>query len=179
MKLSDAWLEQSKSDLAASKRLLDEADRTTYCQTISKCQQAVEKAIKGLVTGLTETGIAKYDVGWKHEVGKFITTFRYPPKKGQPTTSADIMSSLREFFSNGDIESGIRQLDGVVPKRPADGDPLLRNTEYPFHAADRSFRAPAEPEIFTLQEVRRYSDIAERVYIRCVKTASALRLIKI
>lgn len=178
MKLSDAWLEQSKSDLAASKRLFIEADRSTYCQTISKCQQTVEKAIKGLVTALTESGIANYDVGWKHEVGKFIATFRLPPKKHHPITAARIMIGLREFFSNGDIDSGIRQLDGVVPKRPADGDPLLRNTEYPFHAADRSFRAPAEPEVFTLQEVRRYSDIAERVYIRSVKTASALRLVK-
>jgi hypothetical protein len=175
MKLSDAWLAQSKSDLQASESVFIENDCTTYCQTISKCQQTVEKAIKGLVTALTEAGIGTYIVGFKHEVGKFTAAFRLPLKKQQTGSAIDIMDGLRIFFSDGNIDSGIRQLDGVVPKRPADGDPLLRNTEYPFHAADGSFRAPAEADVFTLQEVMRYREIAQRVYIRCVKTAAAIK----
>lgn len=176
MKASDAWLAQSKSDFEASGRVFVEDDCATYCQTISKCQQTVEKSVKGLVTALTEAGIWTTEVGWKHEVGKFATLFvLLHPTKKKAESAKDIMSSLRQFFSRSDIDSGIRQLDGLVPKRPAPGDPLQRNTEYPFHASDRSFLAPAETNIFTLKEVKHCQDIAERVFVLCTKAASALR----
>lgn len=178
MRLSEAWLAQSKSDWEASGRVFIESDHATYCQTISKCQQTVEKSIKGVVSALDEAGILTMDVGWKHEVGKFVSAFRLPPQKKQPETARDILSNLREFFSMVDIDSGIRQLDGLAPRRPPPGEPLPRNTEYPFDGVGGSYCVPADANTFTLGEVKRYQDIATRIYIRCSKTVTALKLLQ-
>ena len=51
------WLSQAHSDLAASGRVLIPTDGRTYCQAISKYQQAVEKTVKALGAALHSNGI--------------------------------------------------------------------------------------------------------------------------
>ncbi len=58
MKQSEAWLAQVQSDFAAGKRVFVEGDKTTYCQSIAKYQQTVEKAVKAMVAAVNDLGIA-------------------------------------------------------------------------------------------------------------------------
>lgn len=175
MKLSDAWLMQSRSDWDAAQRVFCENAPLTYCQSIAKCQQTVEKAVKALVTALGEADIMTLDIGWKHEVEKFVAAFARIPRRDN-VERRDIIAGISALFSD-DIRSGIRTLDAFVPKRPPPGQLLQRNTEYPFHATDGTFSAPAEADVFSLETTRRCQSVAERVYIGCDKLTRTLRRI--
>lgn len=177
MKESEAWLMQSKSDWESARRILSEEDHLTYCQSIAKCQQTVEKAVKALVAALRETSIATLTIGWKHDVARFTSAFRRLSMKQPTDVRRGIVFSIQGLFSDEDVDSGIRFLDSVFPRAPAEGELAKRNTEYPFHAEDGSFRAPAGKGVFTLGDARRCYKIATRVYIGCSKIASALKRI--
>ncbi len=164
-----AWLDQSQSDLAASIRVLDRSDGTTYCHAIAKAQQAVEKSIKGLMTVLRHNEIVSVTVGWKHDVERFMTILvRLAGVRNRGEIGAMIANAFDQE-TRGDI----RAIDRLVPKRPPPGSLPSRNTEYPYQAHG-VWHAPSESDSFTWEEVRRFQALAHHVVGRCRQIASVV-----
>jgi hypothetical protein len=172
MRAFEAWLLQADSDVAAATRVFVQEDHSTYCQSIAKCQQTVEKSVKGLVEVMGEAGLvtnAWQMVGWKHPVERLVSFL-----VGR-TPDQGVYVNIRMLFDNN-TQSGIRLLDSFVPRKPPDGQPpFARNTEYPFDGLQENFRAPAEHNAFDLVETKRCQDVAKTVHVGCRKIASFVR----
>jgi hypothetical protein len=136
----------------------------------------VEKVVKALVSALDEAGLASFEIGWRHEADRFVSSL-FRIRHQDIRHRQDVFEKIFDLFNARGIRKGIKNLDMLVPKRPPGGQPLQRNTEYPFHAPDGSYFAPADKSAFDLKDVEQCQKVAKQVYIGCGKIIKALDLL--
>jgi HEPN domain-containing protein len=166
-----AWLTQSESDLDAVTYLFDSDDPKAHCHVIAKCQQAVEKSMKSLVASLRDAGILGITIGYRHEVARFLTVLIHMPHAAEHRSVQARIHRLFDAVTRREINA----LDGLVPRRPPPGGFPMKNTEYPYQtAAGGIWYSPADESSFTIEQVRRFRNLAHRLVIECGKLVSLL-----
>ena len=168
---SFAWLQQAIADRQAAERFADSAEGWGRCHALAKCQQTVEKAIKAVVAALRDARILHIEIGYRHEVARFLNVLIRLP---HAATNRAIQRHLQSFL-NQDTRDGIRALDALAPRAPAPGQPLRRNTEYPFHDADGNWTYPAANNTFSAKEVERFRQLAYRIVDNAARIITAIR----
>jgi hypothetical protein len=168
---SIAWFEQSAADSLAAGRMLDSKNVGMRCNAIAKWQQTVEKAVKAIVAALREVGVLTIEIGYRHEVERFIgVLLRLPRAQG----NKDIQQHLRGLL-DPTTRADIRSLDALAPRRPPPGQPPRRNTEYPFCDAKNKWTFPAAKGAFSADEIQRFRTLAYRVLTGAGRIISAIR----
>jgi HEPN domain len=168
---SVAWLQQSIADRAAGELLVSSKRTEMYCHAIAKWQQAVEKAIKAVIAALRDAGVLAIEIGYRHEVARFISVLLRLPHGRENKT---IQQHLRGLF-NEHTRANIRNLDELAPHRPAPGQPPQRNTEYPFQVTPTNWSYPAAEDVFSSKEIQRFRNLAHRIVAGAGKIVSAVR----
>jgi hypothetical protein len=171
------WLVQARSDLDSAARVFDEQNASTYCHTIAKYQQTVEKSVKGVVAALHDTGILAAGPSYTHGLDNEITDLKTLPHNHRKSVIIALVSQIKRFL---DVEtrSGLKIVVALAPKKPASGELEPRNTEYPFQRGDGTWIAPATEDAFTLAEVEEFRLIARRTYHWAENIVFSARLIK-
>src|SRR5262245_36992915 len=123
---SIAWLSQGIADRRAAELLFADHEEKDRCHVIAKWQQAVEKTIKAIVAALREAGVINVQIGYQHEVARFIRIL--VNLRGVPGTR-HIQNQLRGLLDQ-QTRAAIIALDALVPRRPPPGQKPRRNTEY-------------------------------------------------
>jgi HEPN domain-containing protein len=164
-----AWLIQARADLTCAEHVLGSQDPARYCHVLAKYQQAVEKAIKGLIAALRDAGVLAIEIGYGHGIERFLKVLVKLPHAAE---NKEVQASIRQRL-DPKVRGDIRALDALAPKRPAPGALPARNTEYPFRQGDE-WRAPAEAETFSAADVERFRALAHRIVPACERTVSAI-----
>ncbi len=167
------WLSQAESDRHASTRIFDPDDHRTFCQTISKHQQTVEKAVKAIAAAVSDAGILSLPRThyYKHDVDVLVSLLGRLPK---PKDSRDIQGRIDKLL-NSFHRSEIKVLSALTPRKPAPGALHSRNIEYPYETAPGIWTAPTLIGSFQLTEVTRFNHLAERIYQGAQRLVSALQ----
>ncbi len=154
-----AWLVQAEADLELAHRLYRVGEASQRCQVASKCQQAVEKSIKGLVDKLNEEGLVGVSIDSRHHVARYVTAITHftitPASRGLPKQLARVFSPHRY--------AAVIELDQLVPQYPRPGALARRNPEYPYEGQPGDWLAPADPHIFSSGEVKRWLAAADGI----------------
>ena len=175
MRESTAWLVQAKSDIGAANKLAGGwTQPEMYCQVAAKAQQAVEKSVKALQSALHHAGLFGSAVGSAHQVSRVASAIR-AAAPGWPKALKAQRDKVTSILSDARLQT-IKALDAIVPQYPAPGDLPKRNTEYPFQvvAGRDTFRAPAEPAVFSKKEVERFLNCARQLQLMTDKVVTAL-----
>jgi hypothetical protein len=164
---------QAESDRQGAGRLYDPDDHRTYCQTIAKYQQMVEKSIKAIAAAVRDVGIVTFPLShyYKHDVDTLISALRHLP---QPKDNREIQGRINRLLGEYH-RAEIKALSELAPKKPGPRALHARNNEYPYETARGVWTAPALPDAFQLQEVERFRELAERIYEGTRQIVSALR----
>jgi hypothetical protein len=172
---SAAWVAQAAADRAAAERehaFAKDLESPSWCHAVAKYQQAVEKYIKSIVAGLRECGVRGVPAtGYDHLVQNHLRLLRRLPGGG---AGRSVQSKLKEFL-DVQTRNGIRNLENLAPKRPGPGELHSRNTEYPFNAGDGDWTYPADPDSFSVAEVREFHKLMAHVSYYARNIVSALR----
>lgn len=163
-----AWLAQARSDYTVGSALAEQ--NIPLCHSIANFQQAVEKAVKGLVVALAAEKFLAIRVGRRHEVGPYVSAMVRLRRSG---ARKSVHSAIQRLFG-ADVRAQIRDLDSLVPKWPPPGVPPARNTEYPYQDSKHEWRAPAELEVFSLDEADAFRHMAARIVDGCSRIVSAI-----
>jgi hypothetical protein len=165
MTLHQAWMQQAESDLRTARRVDNAGDARTRCQAISKYQQCVEKAVKGVLDKLHLAGLVCTRSDRNHKVARYASMLT-----GFPTTSRSrhLLNQMRRLFTDPVIEQ-IVLLDSLVPEDPASGAFAKRNHEYPFQTVAGDWLAPSDKDAFTVGELKRIRSCAA-VLVRRLRT---------
>ena len=158
------WLRQAQSDFHCADRGVLREDTATFCHAIAKYQQAVEKALKGLVVALNLIEPTR-----DHEATeelKELTAFIFNP---QGRRNRNFVSRISHLMSNQN-RTAIRSLLLLAPKYPEVNELARRNTEYPFQDAAGEWKIPSDEDAFSLQELDQFRLIANTI----VKGASEI-----
>ncbi len=165
------WLSQAHSDLAASRRVLVPTDGSTYCQAISKYQQAVEKTVKALGAALHSTGIMtlpkKYY--YRHDVSEMAKAM-LPPRVSDKRGVLPSIQNILHFRAIQDIT----KLCSLAPARPQPGTLHPQNTEYPYEISSGQWTYPAGPSSFKLKDVERFRNFSFGFCDKCSRIIAAL-----
>jgi hypothetical protein len=170
------WLRQADSDRIAG-QALGRGNEWLYCQAVSKYQQAVEKAVKGIVSDLQAGDVRLINISRKHDRSHrallFTEALLRLPRSRQ---NREVNNLIFGLLNRVDILSGIRALDALVPTFPAQSGYLHpRNTEYPYQQADSTWRAPADTGSFDRErDVERFRSVAEHVFQGARRILSAI-----
>lgn len=175
MNESLAWLSQALSDREAAEREYTASVRSrkgVWSHAVAKHQQTVEKAIKAIVAALREAGFWHGPpIGFVHEVERHMPFLvRLPRTENRRSVQFHL---LRLFDSRTRL--AIRSLMGLVPHAPPPGEPLPRNTEYPFHDEEGEWTYPASPTVFSQEEVEEYRTLSYRLLTSARWVISSLR----
>jgi hypothetical protein len=170
MKLHKTWIAQAGSDMVAARAL--HRVGADHCQVVAKCQQAMEKAVKGLVEAMNALGLVKMPVDSTHRVAKYASAMLLAVNAA-PKAHRFLKVELPRLFPEH-VQGCIAALDDVVPQYPKKGALAAKNTEYPFQLSVTDWRAPSAPDVFGRGDVRRYLAAAERVQGGASKVISAL-----
>lgn len=92
---AEAWLAQVESDFAAARSVFKEDDLSTYCQSIAKCQQVVEKSINVIDAVLREQGVFLDRVKPDHYPLKMINRLVRLPLRQNP----DLAANMQRIFT--------------------------------------------------------------------------------
>ena len=166
------WISQAESDRWAAERLFDPAHPRSYCQTIAKCQQTVEKSVKAVAAAMRDRFPITVAIGYGHEVDRLASALRRrrPARAGDP---GDIQSRVNRLLNDHAIVE-IKALESLIPRRPPPGQLHARNTEYPFERIAGDWTAPASGA-FTEAEVQRFRQLADRIHAGSGRIVSILR----
>ena len=166
-----AWLQQAFADRTAAERFNADNEGKTRCHALAKWQQTVEKAIKAVVAALRQAGVLHIEIGYRHEVERFMSVLlRLPHAEDNRAVQQHLKRLLDE-----NTRAGIRSLDALVPQRPGPGERPRRNTEYPFQNPEGQWTYPAAEEVFSSEEVRRFRGLAFRIVDGAGRIISAIR----
>ncbi len=146
-----AWLSQAQADWRAGERAFDRGSTETYCHTIAKCQQAVEKSIKALILALRDHRGLGLQIGWTHPVERFLSVLIRLPRSPDNRSIQSLIHRVLDEKTWGDI----RALERLIPRKPAPGTTTSRNTEHPFEQ-DGQWRYPAGDGVFDPREIERF-----------------------
>jgi len=170
-----AWLNQALADREAAEREYTRAARShgkVWSHAVAKYQQTVEKAVKAIVAALREAGFWRGPpIGFVHEVERHMPFLVRLPRTAEQKSVPHHL--VRLFDAN--TRTAVRSLMGLVPHVPPPGDPLPRNTEYPFHDADGTWTYPASPDVFAGEEVDGFRTLSHRLVRSATTILSTLR----
>lgn len=172
MRLHKAWVLQAKSDRVAAHVLL--AASVDHCQVVAKCQQAVEKAVKGLVEAMWSVGLVKMEVDSKHHVARYVEAL-IKAAEVAPKQHRFLKGEILRLFP-AHTKACIVALDAVVPQYPKPGALAAKNTEYPFQLSATDWSVPKDPNNFSRGDIKRYIATADRVQGGVSKIVSALEI---
>lgn len=170
MRLHKTWIVQAGSDMVAARTL--HGAGADPCQVVAKCQQAMEKAVKGLVEAMNALDLMTMPVDSTHRVARYASAM-VRAVDAAPKAHRFLKVELPRLFPEH-VQSCIAALDDVVPQYPKKGALAAKNTEYPFQLSVTEWRAPSAPEVFGRGDVRRYLAAADRVQGGASKVISAL-----
>jgi len=157
---SRLWISQAHSDLYCAKRVYDQKDHRSYCQTLAKYQQTVEKSVKAVFAAARDKGLIGAPIGYSHNVEKLISVLgRLPRVRDNRSVQARINALLHDHNRNE-----IMLLCALAPRKPVPGGIHVRNTEYPYETTPGNWIAPVDQEAFGLGDVQRFGQLAERIY---------------
>jgi hypothetical protein len=172
---SEAWVAQANADYAAAERereLVGRLKEPVWCHAIAKYQQAVEKFIKAIVAALHDGGVrGVHPIGHDHRVENHVRLLRSLPGGA---VGASIQQKLRDLLDAATRKS-ISTLEDLAPRRPAPGNPYLRNTEYPFNTLRGRWTYPAAQGSFSEEEVKEHRTLVRRVAYTATNIVYALR----
>src|SRR5262249_48923353 len=77
-------------------------DGRTRCQAIAKWQQTVEKIIKAIVAALREAGILSVQIGYRHDVEKFVRVLIRLPRATENKSIQQHLLASRYFVQNSE-----------------------------------------------------------------------------
>ncbi|HEY3282654.1 MAG TPA: hypothetical protein VGN26_10305 [Armatimonadota bacterium] len=139
-----AFFRQALSDLGTAQLLGGQEDGSLRCQSISKCQQCVEKSLKSLDKALAASGIitwprkrrghpvAEIAKDLMVESGRLLSALRLAPAADPEDLIVLALKRLEDDLPT------IEKLDCLVPTQKLDFRGLAaRNTEYPISAMIR------------------------------------------
>lgn len=169
---ADAWKAQVESDYAAAQAVHREDDPRTYCQTVAKYQQVIEKSINSIDATLREHGLLVGRVRAEHYPERMINRLVRLPQ----SEHKNIADRLMRIFSRW--RADIYDLCALAPKLPPRGELYQRNTEYPYQRQDGTWTAPAASE-FTRAEVLRYARVARQMRAEAEQIAVAMEYLTI
>jgi len=152
---AEAWLKQIESDFAAAAAVFNQEDASTYCQTISKYQQVVEKSINVIDAVLREQGVLLGRVKAEHYPLKMINRLVNLSQRQH----SDLAANMSRIF-RGRWYADIYDICRLAPKLPPPGARYQQNTEYPYQNDDMTWTAPAEAGSFKLDQVQRFGNVA-------------------
>jgi hypothetical protein len=151
--------------LSAAEHLKSTAELN--CHTIAKCQQAVEKAMKGLHTLLYEHGAVHTPCGRGHKPQRIVDELLLAP-----LTPGGLLNNARLALRRHLDDGGIIALCNLAPKWPPEGEPFSKNTEYPYQVSVPSeglqWRIPSAAAEFDSTVVHRWLTVASDV-VRAVQ----------
>lgn len=165
-----AWLFQAKSDYQVGSRVLDASDASTFCHSIAKFQQTVEKSIKALICSLIDAGMLSMRVGYAHDVERFMTVLI---RMRRPPDEKSVQAAIRKLLAPN-VRGDIRAIDRLAPRRAAPGQLPARNTEYPYQEVPSVWRAPAQGDVFEAAEAVRFRQLAFRLPAGCDRIMAAI-----
>ncbi len=165
------WISQADSDWWAAGRVFDPLQERSYCQAISKYQQTIEKSIKAIAAALRDRLILSVPIGYKHDVVRIVSALRRPARAAD---KSDIQHHINRFL-NKHLIAEIKVIDSFAPRRPPPGALHAKNTEYPFEGIAGDWTTPALNAVFTIHDVNRFRQLANRVHINAKEIVSALR----
>jgi len=170
---AELWLLQAESDRLCAQKVWDQTDHRTYCQTLAKYQQMVEKSVKAVFAAMKDFGIVGLpNMGYNHDLAKLLDALSRMPKAQENKNLQMKVDGLLTHYHRGEIDA-ITQL---APKRPAQPGDLHRiNTEYPYETAAGIWKAPASHDAFSLQQVNRFRILATYLHGGAKKIVSTLR----
>lgn len=166
-----AWLRQAVADRLAAERFIADKGGAIPCHAVAKYQQTVEKAIKAIVAALRDIGVLHIEIGYQHEVERFMNVLIRLPRAAENKT---VQQHLRGLLDEN-TRAGIRSLDALVPRRPPPGERPHKNTEYPFCDAEGEWIYPAADGVFSSEDVSRFRAMAHRIADRAGQILSAIR----
>jgi HEPN domain-containing protein len=171
---ANLWVSQADSDRLAANRLYDKADHRTFCQTIAKYQQVVEKSVKAIAAAVRDAGIVSLPQThyYKHPVDKLISALRH---HDWSEDDRGIQGRINRLL-NDSCCLEVRSLSDLAPRKPSPGSLHARNTEYPYEIAAGQWTAPALLNSFSIKDVERFGQLAERIYQGTREIVSAIRL---
>ncbi len=107
-----------------------------------------------------------------------ITSRDMPPSSriSRARQTSDLLSQPARLFTDTIVEQ-INLLDSLVPEYPAAGALAARNHEYPFQQTAVHWRAPCEPDAFTLGEIKRIRNCAGSLIVGLRSVLDALELL--
>ena len=124
---AEAWLTQVESDFAAAIAVFDQQNFSSYCQTISKYQQVVEKSINVIDAVLREQGVLQGRVKAEHYPLKMINRLVSLSQRQY----LDLAANMQRIF-HGRWYADIYDICQLAPKLPSVGQRYQQNTEYPY-----------------------------------------------
>ncbi len=170
---SEAWLKQVESDFAAAEAVFNPGKASTYCQSISKYQQVVEKSVNVIDAVLREQGILFQRAKAEHYPLKMINRLVRLSLRRE----SDLATNMQRLFTRWNAD--IYDLCDLAPALPLEGELYQRNTEYPFQNEDGTWTAPADTDSFTAAQVQRFSIVAKNLRKEAQLIVTAARLNKL
>jgi len=161
-----AWQRQAQADFEAGAHWVQHQSGATRCQAMAKFQQAVEKAVKGLVIRLRTNGIMAPNIVMRHDVERYVSALVRRPRDERHGSVSGWLSKLFDPQTRSDI----RFVDELAPSAAH-----RRNTEYPYIHHEESWTFPADEGTFTADEVVRVRQVAYRLTDGLSKLQSSLR----
>lgn len=175
MNESLAWLQQAIADREAAEReyaAVVQSRSRVWCHAVAKYQQIVEKAVKAIVAALQEAGFWRGPpIGFVHGVERHMLFLIRLPRPG---SQKSVQRRLVRLF-DANTRSAIRSLEALAPHAPPPGDPLPRNTEYPFNDAEGAWTFPANSGEFSREEVDGFRALSHRLVNSAGWVISTLR----
>lgn len=169
---SQAWLAQVESDNMAAGVLYEQIKPDLYCQLIAKYQQMTEKSINAIDALLRETGVIRGRTRARHYPDRMIRRILGVAMERNQGHSG----YLSVVFSSR-WRPEIRDLCGLAPHLPAEGNVYERNTEYPYNLGSATeWTAPASSGSFSTEDVVRYHRIAMHMREGARRFADLVRL---
>ena len=166
------WIQQASSDYRCAEYLLTSQEEYLRCHIIAKCQQTVEKSIKGVLSALGEADIEVSEPSYfSHTVDKHINVlFRLPDTHKNKSIQGYISSVLNTPLAGAAAYKRVNDLCNLAPK----GQTAERNTEYPFQKNDGTWTAPAESDTFSEKELDEFCQTARHIFLGSQKIVDAL-----
>lgn len=166
---------QAKSDLSAALAVHKPEDASTYCQALAKYQQVTEKSIKGIVAALAEIGIPQATISGSHKLEHEMNALDAIRRKksGIDRVSLGTIDQILRSYKSDIIWLSLLAPSGLK------GAIYPKNTEYPFgDLMLDEWTAPADPDAFTVNEVKRAHSLAWPLQPKAAQFVSALRRVK-
>lgn len=161
------WLRQALSDLECATLL--EVRPELRCHAVAKYQQTLEKSVKALAVAVSDNTAVQITIRFNHEVEGYINILQRVPL----TPTSNVPQRIRSLFNARDT-SLLHDLIAQAPRRPAPGENFARNTEYPFQNAEGEWAAPADADVYSLEELRTWSRLTTKTVLEIERLVGVL-----